>query len=167
MTNERSRKSTLYFMHTVNSLYSGHRRDLKLVSSLARVRNSGNLFQSNVCNLFFPGIYSCCPFYWGVRYSEVSARRELTVPRSWRCRWQRIRRQRKTKETDYSMNNKIGLSSTDTPSAYIHVHLVCWTWLEIRLTDQTRSQAIAEYWPSSLVDANKNANKERGQYPPF
>ena len=65
--------------NTVNSLYSGHRRDLKLVSSLARVRNSGNLFQSNVCNLFFPGIYSCCPFYWGVRYSEVSARRELTV----------------------------------------------------------------------------------------
>ena len=29
---------------TVNSLYSGHRRDLKLVSSVARVRNSGSLF---------------------------------------------------------------------------------------------------------------------------
>ena len=51
---------------TVNSLYSGHRRDLKLVSSVARVRNSGSLFQSNVCNLFLPGIYllsvlSRCP----------------------------------------------------------------------------------------------------------
>ena len=41
---------------TVNSLYSGHCRDLELVSSLARVRNSGSLFQSNVCILFLPGI---------------------------------------------------------------------------------------------------------------
>ena len=30
------------------------------------------------------------------------------IPRSWRCRWERIRRERKTKETDYSMNNQIG-----------------------------------------------------------
>ena len=30
--------------------------DLELVSSLARVHNSGSLFQSNVCNLFLPGI---------------------------------------------------------------------------------------------------------------
>ena len=43
-------------LNTVNSLYSRHCRDLKLVSSLARVRNSGSLFQSNVCNLVFPGI---------------------------------------------------------------------------------------------------------------
>ena len=28
---------------------------------------------------------------------------------------------------DYSMNNQTGLSSADTPSAYIHVHLVCGT----------------------------------------
>ena len=28
----------------------------KLASSLARGRNSGSLFQSNVCNLVFPGI---------------------------------------------------------------------------------------------------------------
>ena len=41
---------------TVNFLYSGHCRDLELVSSLARVRNSGSLSQSNVCNLVFPGI---------------------------------------------------------------------------------------------------------------
>ena len=41
---------------TVNSLYSGHCRDLELMSSLARVRNSGSLFQSNVCNLFLPRI---------------------------------------------------------------------------------------------------------------
>ena len=37
---------------TVNSLYCGHCRDLESVSSLARLRNSGSLFQSNVCNLF-------------------------------------------------------------------------------------------------------------------
>ena len=60
---EWNRRNTLY---TVNSLYSGHYRDLKLVSSVARVRNSGSLFQSNVCNLFLPGIYllsvlSGCP----------------------------------------------------------------------------------------------------------
>ena len=41
---------------TVNSLYCGHCGDLELVSSLARVRNSEGLFQSNVCNLFLPGI---------------------------------------------------------------------------------------------------------------
>ena len=40
----------------VNSLYCGHPRDRELVSLIARVRNSGNLFQSNVCNLFLPGI---------------------------------------------------------------------------------------------------------------
>ena len=38
---------------TVNSLYSRHCGDLELVSSLARVRNSGILFQSNVF-LFLP-----------------------------------------------------------------------------------------------------------------
>ena len=32
--------------------YSGHCRDLKLVSSLARVRNSESLFQSIICNFF-------------------------------------------------------------------------------------------------------------------
>ena len=30
--------------------------DLELVSSLARVRNTGKLFQSNICNLFLPRI---------------------------------------------------------------------------------------------------------------
>ena len=64
--------------NTVNSLYSGHCRDLKLVSSVARVRNRGSLFPSNVCNLFLPE-FICCPYYRGVRYSGVSARRELTV----------------------------------------------------------------------------------------
>ena len=42
--------------NTVNSLHSGHCRDLQSVSSLARVRNSGSLFQSSFCNLFLPGI---------------------------------------------------------------------------------------------------------------
>ena len=42
--------------NTVNSLHSGHCRDLQSVSSLARVRNSGSLFQSSFCNLFLSGI---------------------------------------------------------------------------------------------------------------
>ena len=42
--------------NTVNSHYSGHCKDLELVSSFARVRNSGSVFQLNVCSLFFPGI---------------------------------------------------------------------------------------------------------------
>ena len=41
---------------TVNSLYSRPCGDLELVSSLAGVRDSDSLFQSNVCNLFLPGI---------------------------------------------------------------------------------------------------------------
>ena len=60
------------------SLYCGHHWDLVLVSSLARVRNNGSSFQSNVCNLFLPGIWPLIVFL-GVHYSEVSARRELTV----------------------------------------------------------------------------------------
>jgi len=84
------------------------------------------------------------------------------IPRSWRCRWQRIRRERKTKETDYSTKKQIGLSSTDTPSAYIHVHLVCWTWREIRVTDQREGKPLlnigqVHYLPTEF-DANKNAN---------
>ena len=42
------------------------------------VHNSGNLFQSIVCNLFCRG-FSCFPYYRGVRNSKVSVRRELTV----------------------------------------------------------------------------------------
>ena len=47
---------TLHFSCTVNSLYSRHSRDLELVSSLAGVRNSGSLPESNFCNLFLLGI---------------------------------------------------------------------------------------------------------------
>ena len=39
-----------------SALYSGYCSDLELVSSLGRVRNIKSLFQSNVCNLFLPGI---------------------------------------------------------------------------------------------------------------
>ena len=53
---------------SVNSLDCGHPRDRELVSLIARVRNTRNLFQPNVCNLSFPGDLSA------VR-SEVSARR--------------------------------------------------------------------------------------------
>ena len=55
------KQCTFYFHHyhypgTVNSLYTGPSRDLELVSSLARVRNSGSSFQSNVCKIFLPRI---------------------------------------------------------------------------------------------------------------
>ena len=60
---------------TVNSHHRGHCRDLKLFSLLARVRLSGSVFQSNVCNLYYLG-FSCCSYYSG-----VSARRELIVLR--------------------------------------------------------------------------------------
>ena len=59
----------------VNSFYIGHYRDLELASSLARVRNSESSFQSNVRNLFFPGVFSYCPFYRGVRYTERGVRK--------------------------------------------------------------------------------------------
>ena len=49
-------KRLTWFPNTVNSFYSGPCGDPELVSSLARVRNSGSLFQSNVCNLFLAGI---------------------------------------------------------------------------------------------------------------
>ena len=41
----------------------------------ARVRNSGNIFQS----MYFWRGFSCCPYQRGVHNSEVSAMRELTV----------------------------------------------------------------------------------------
>ena len=46
----------LLFPSTVNSLYSGHNRNLELMSSLVIVHNCKSLFQSNICNLFLPGI---------------------------------------------------------------------------------------------------------------
>ena len=63
---------------TVNSLDSGHCRDHKLVSSLARVRNSESLFSQMSVICFGQG-FSCCLYYRGVCYSGVSTRRELTV----------------------------------------------------------------------------------------
>ena len=58
-------------VNAVNSLYCS-----EVMSSLARVRNSGSLFQSNVCNLFLPGIsllsvLSRCPLKLGVRKARV------------------------------------------------------------------------------------------------
>ena len=54
----------------------------KLVSPLARVRNSRDLLQSNVqmCVIYFCLGLSFCPYYRGVCYSEVSTRRQLSVP---------------------------------------------------------------------------------------
>ena len=41
----------------MNSPNRGHCRDLESVSSICRVHNSGNLFQSIICKTFSPGIY--------------------------------------------------------------------------------------------------------------
>ena len=54
---------------TVNFLYCGHCRDLKLVFSLARVRDSKSFSRTFVicsCRGF-----RCCPYYWGVRKARV------------------------------------------------------------------------------------------------
>ena len=61
--------------HSQPALYSGHCRDLKLVSSLATVRNSGSLLKSNFCNLFLLGNLAA------VCIIGVFARRELTIPK--------------------------------------------------------------------------------------
>ena len=56
-----------------NSLYRGQPRDLELVwlvSSLARVRNSWSLFQSNACKLLFA---------WNLVVVRFIARKELTL----------------------------------------------------------------------------------------
>ena len=49
-------QTPLHLCVAVNSLYSGHCRDLELESSLAKVVKSRCLYQSNICNLFLPGI---------------------------------------------------------------------------------------------------------------
>ena len=42
--------------NTVKSSYSGHCKDLELVPAFVRVRNSRSLFQTNISNIFLPGI---------------------------------------------------------------------------------------------------------------
>ena len=62
-----------------NSLYRGQPRDLELVwlvSSLARVRNSWSLFQSNACKLLFA---------WDLVVVRIIARRELTLNENKLC----------------------------------------------------------------------------------
>ena len=41
----------ILFVDIYTQLTCGHPQDHELVSLIARVRNTGNLFQSNVCNL--------------------------------------------------------------------------------------------------------------------
>ena len=64
---------------TVNSLYWGHCRDLELVSWWAGVRVIAGVYFSQTRFIYFCPGFSFCPYYRGVRYSGVSARRELTV----------------------------------------------------------------------------------------
>ena len=68
---------------TANSLFYEHCRNLKLVFSLVRVRNSKSFSQTSV--ICFCRGFSCCPYYWGVCYNGVSARPQLTVFCS--CLW--------------------------------------------------------------------------------
>ena len=63
---------------TVNSRYSRHCRDLELVSLLVRVRNSGVYFSQMSIIIYFCLGFRCCPFYWGVHYSGMFTRQELT-----------------------------------------------------------------------------------------
>ena len=44
--------TAIWKLYTVNSLYFRHARDREM-SLIVRVGNSENVFQSNVCNLFF------------------------------------------------------------------------------------------------------------------
>ena len=59
---------------TVNSLYCRHPRDHELVALIARVVIAGIYF-SQTSVIYFCRGFSCCPYYRGVRNSEVSARR--------------------------------------------------------------------------------------------
>ena len=59
--------------NTVSSLYCGHPLAHKLLSSIA------GIYFSQTSVIYFCRGFSCCPYYQGVRNSEVSARRELTA----------------------------------------------------------------------------------------
>lgn len=54
------------------------------MSSLARVHNSGNVFQSNICSLFLAWDVAAVHII-NVRFIEESSRRELTVSRIFPC----------------------------------------------------------------------------------
>ena len=70
----------LEFQYTINSLYCGHHRDRELVSLIASVRPAiAGIYFSQTSVIYFCRGFSCCPYYRGVRNSEVSARQELTV----------------------------------------------------------------------------------------
>ena len=65
--------------NTVNSPYCGHPRDRELVSLIQREFVIAGIYFSQSSVLYFCRVFSCCPYNQGVRNSEVSARRELTV----------------------------------------------------------------------------------------
>ena len=63
-----------FVVFTVNSLYSEHRRDLELVSSLVRVRNGGRLLIfSQTSVIYFCPEFGCCPNYRGVGKARVDS----------------------------------------------------------------------------------------------
>ena len=49
------------------------------MSLIARVRRIAGIYFSRTSVPYFCRGFSCCPYYRGVRNSEMSARRELTV----------------------------------------------------------------------------------------
>ena len=72
--------------NTVNSLHGRHYGDLQLVSSLARVRNDGSLFQSNIYNIIITdNLFIFALDLAAVRIIRVSARQELTVSLASNC----------------------------------------------------------------------------------
>ena len=87
-------KNSFAFSFTVNSLYSGHCRDLESVSPLATVKIESLYFSQASVIYFCPG-FNRSPYYLGVRYSEVSSRWELTVnvsKESSKIRWSRVKK---------------------------------------------------------------------------
>ena len=62
-------------LNTVNSYYCGHPRDRQRES----FRAGTFTYFSQTSVIYFCQIFSYCPYYRGVRNSEVSARQELTV----------------------------------------------------------------------------------------
>ena len=81
---------------TFNSLYSRLCRDLELVSSVARVRNSGILFQSNVF-LFLPGFLTTIGFIGvsviaGCPQGETELRKGKATGKATGIGWSRVHR---------------------------------------------------------------------------
>ena len=92
----------LFLTQPAGSLAAGREKDYYYVQSTPFIADTvgtsrwcphqresviaGVYFSQTSATCFCRG-FSCCPYYRGVRYSGVSARRELTVDALVQCRW--------------------------------------------------------------------------------